>query len=1061
MKTKEWIVLTIAMAILTASPAWAAHVILNEYNAVGSSDFLNGGNADEDEDGGDASDTYFGRDEGNGGDWFELVVITDHLDMSGWDLKIEYVDDVLGLQTETLTLTDNDLWKDLRSGTIITVSEEETEDVTYDPGYGDWWINVRANSAGSGTYIEAQNFPVNNDDWTLTIKNEFDSTVFGPAGEGSGQYPGDGVNSKEVCFLGDDPSAQITPASDYDDGTDSTFGSPNPGQDEDFSSLRNNPLFIALAESSFTDPTDDVSGVIDDSTDPAAEYGINFTVDHADLGIYPEDFDIDDFEVESSNTSVVPNSSQNLVLTEVDEQTDPGLWNLQVIPDVDGVGYTNITITVSNESDELSIEFDYAASEESNTETSLYHTGFSDASTAVALDGDYMFVADDEEVGDNKAPIYLYARDQSGLPINEFDFTDDLGLDSDGGEVDIEASMCIGDTIYWLSSHGNNKDGECKSNRRRLFATEIDGSGATATLDFVEGTEDDYCEDLRGYLVTWDNTTNGGDYGFAAGACCDPDCNPPLPPKHEGGDGFNIEGLVMAPDNTTAYICFRAPVVGGKAVILPIVNFVTWFQDGLDDGFAAPTFGTPIELDLGGRGIRSIDKNDDDEYLIVAGSYANSNSVQGAVGYWKMDDASTTATDSIGTHDGTLHEDAGWTDEGRIDGALTLDGDGDYVSVPHHSSLNPGTGSFSISCWIRADVMLGAQPFIWKNDGEEDYEGYYAMLSGTTLGIGFGDGTYEQEASMSDLEAYTWYHVVAIRDADSEEIRLYVDGQLEDEGVDLTGDIDCTDQLEFAGSSDSSEFFGGLMDEISIFNRALSATEVDTLSFFGNTGGEPFALYIWTGDIDDAPGQLTTDPDLALLTTEAEGGSIEAIVEMPQSVFGGQVQFLLDNGTADWYGDARESKILRPTFQKFRSDLVTIDETCFPYDSNPDDAQYVDWVKFGRPDCWCYARQCYGDADGYKQGHPVFGETYVGTDDLDVLIDAWTILEPDLGPGLSGNQICADFDHAVQGHPVFGLMRVGTADLAKLIDSWQVLEPPLGDGIPADCVPNPVEPPQE
>ena len=58
-----------------ATAAQGAPLILNEYNAVGSTDFLNGGDPNADVDGGFASDSYFGRVAGNGGDWFELVVV--------------------------------------------------------------------------------------------------------------------------------------------------------------------------------------------------------------------------------------------------------------------------------------------------------------------------------------------------------------------------------------------------------------------------------------------------------------------------------------------------------------------------------------------------------------------------------------------------------------------------------------------------------------------------------------------------------------------------------------------------------------------------------------------------------------------------------------------------------------------------------------------------------------------------------------------------------------------------------------------------------------------------
>ncbi len=119
--------------------AFGADVILNEYNAVSSSMFLNGGNASADADGGRASDSYFGRVMGNGGDWFELVVISDHLDMHNWKLDI-YDDEEF---YETLELTNHGIWSDLRSGTIITVSENLESDVSYNPPAGDWWINVQ------------------------------------------------------------------------------------------------------------------------------------------------------------------------------------------------------------------------------------------------------------------------------------------------------------------------------------------------------------------------------------------------------------------------------------------------------------------------------------------------------------------------------------------------------------------------------------------------------------------------------------------------------------------------------------------------------------------------------------------------------------------------------------------------------------------------------------------------------------------------------------------------------------------------------------------------------
>ena len=152
-----------------------------------------------------------------------MVVITDHLDIRGWQLDV-YENKILD---ETLVLTANPIWQDLRAGTIITVSEDVPSDVSYNPAAGDWWINVQANNNGDGLYIEKSSFPVGSTNWQLRIRDKAGQVIFGPAGEGIS--PASGVSGTEIFRLEDDPDATVVANStDYDDGADfSTFGSPN------------------------------------------------------------------------------------------------------------------------------------------------------------------------------------------------------------------------------------------------------------------------------------------------------------------------------------------------------------------------------------------------------------------------------------------------------------------------------------------------------------------------------------------------------------------------------------------------------------------------------------------------------------------------------------------------------------------------------------------------------------------------------------------------------------------------------------------------------------------
>ncbi len=224
----------VALLCVVSGLASGADIILNEYNAVDSNDFFNGGDAAADRDGGRAFDSYFGRVQGNGGDWFELVVIKDHLDIRGWHLDI-LVDSVFD---ETLDLSNDPIWSDLRSGTIITVAEDIASDISYDPAAGDWWINVQSRDDADGAYITASSFPVNSNNWQLRVRSVSGAVIFGPAGEGI--HPASGVGGTNVFLLERSPDANVTPDSnDYDDGVNfSTFGAPNRWGLQDFSDLR-------------------------------------------------------------------------------------------------------------------------------------------------------------------------------------------------------------------------------------------------------------------------------------------------------------------------------------------------------------------------------------------------------------------------------------------------------------------------------------------------------------------------------------------------------------------------------------------------------------------------------------------------------------------------------------------------------------------------------------------------------------------------------------------------------------------------------------------------------
>jgi hypothetical protein len=340
-----------------------------------------------------------------------------------------------------------------------------------------------------------------------------------------------------------------------------------------------------------------ISGVIDDPTDPAATLGIDFTINDSETAV-----DHLTVTVKSGNASVVPIA--NLTLTGTGSAR-----NLKIKPLA--VGYSNITITVNDGTDSTSYIIYYAASAASATPAStVWHTGMSDASDAISIDDDY-FVSGDDELN----VLNVYSRIASGLPLVSFDYTSYLSLpDPAKPEVDLEAatrSTANANRIYWLGSMSNSKSPfNNMPNRDRIFATSISGTGASTNFSFVG-----YYGNLRSQIIAWGDA-NGYDFTSSAAAGVDSKLT----------NGFSAEGMVFGPDHSTLYIGMRAPLVPTatrkNAVIVPIVNFETWFNDGAPSG--NPSFGSPIELDLGGRGFRDLIRLTNGTYVILAGNPAGS-----------------------------------------------------------------------------------------------------------------------------------------------------------------------------------------------------------------------------------------------------------------------------------------------------------------------------------------------------------------------------------------------------------------------------------------------------
>jgi len=217
--------------------------------------------------------------------------------------------------------------------------------------------------------------------------------------------------------------------------------------------------------------------------------------------------------------------------------------------------------------------------------------GMCDASAAAVLEESGFVVANDE---DNV--LRVFSRHDGGLARTSFDLNAHLRPAPDKPETDIEGATWLKERIFWITSHGRNRDGKLRTSRYRLFATEFVRKNGRLTLAGVGAPYQKLVFDLI-------SAPHLRKYDF--------DKASKRAPKSK--DGLNIEGLTYTPAGHL-WIAFRNPIKKGDAIIVPLLNPQGVLR------FERAKLGMPIEIDLDGRGLRSIEYVPElGEYLMLAG----------------------------------------------------------------------------------------------------------------------------------------------------------------------------------------------------------------------------------------------------------------------------------------------------------------------------------------------------------------------------------------------------------------------------------------------------------
>lgn len=221
------------------------------------------------------------------------------------------------------------------------------------------------------------------------------------------------------------------------------------------------------------------------------------------------------------------------------------------------------------------------------------------------------------------------------------------------------------------------------------------------------------------------------------------------------------------------------------------------------------------------------------------------------VGWWPIDEGTGTVTkDASGNgHDGVFKGEPNWV-AGKFGAALYFDGVNDYVDTGFTQNL----GVYTVGAWVKSP----AAPAAAAPSGPVHREANFQINWNHTdvnfrAAVGGKVGTAWAAAKFGDLQADTWYYLAGTFDGKA--INAYVNGQLAGTKV-VAGTAGTeTNTLKFGKHAVSSNtgYFKGTVDDVKVFNRALSQKEI--LCAMNNYSIDPVGWW----KLDETSGEVAAD----------------------------------------------------------------------------------------------------------------------------------------------------------------------------------------------------------
>jgi len=263
--------------------------------------------------------------------------------------------------------------------------------------------------------------------------------------------------------------------------------------------------------------------------------------------------------------------------------------------------------------------------------------------------------------------------------------------------------------------------------------------------------------------------------------------------------------------------------------------------------------------------------------------YSLSGSGSGLVSHWEFED---NYLDSVSSNNGQGINGPFFV-QGKFGKAIQLDGIDDYINLPVSDNLGL-INQITLSAWIKTSSST-YQGIIKRGESSSSAITSEYMLSTNSdgevsLGCGSGNSTFTYAHSNMMVNDGTWHHIAAIVDDENNEIKIYIDGGFDDSGNIHFDIIYKNSNYQFIGTQAGTyRSFDGLIDDVRIYNRALSSSEINELYSAGSSGGggggggsNPIDFVLW--DIDDN-GLVDNNTDGTLIMRYLFGFTGDSLIE--------------------------------------------------------------------------------------------------------------------------------------------------------------------------------------